>query len=546
MREIRHEALYHPRAMPKITVDGHTIECKDRQMILQACNDAGLAVPQYCYHPGLSIPASCRICLVEVEGLPKLVPSCQTPIRDGMVVHSKSTKAIANQKQVMEYLLINHPLDCPVCDQAGECFLQDYSYEFGRSQSRFEEDKVKHPKKDVGDNIYLYGDRCILCTRCVRFTREVSGTAELFVNGRANHEEIDIFPGKPCNNKLAGNVVDICPVGALLDKDFLFKQRVWLLKRTPSISPADAGGENIYLEHNEGVVYRIKPRFNADVNGWWISDDTRYSYKAIGDERRLRTPMRTQYGAKVETTWAKAIEEAVTGLKQIVTAGGEGSIYAMLSPMMACEEAWLLCQAIRAMDPKATLILGPVPTAAADEIFHNSANGKQTFVIKAEKVPNAAGIRRVIAMFGGPTATWEDVLAKKPELGNLKGGWIVGGYLSNWIPLESPDLLRKGFRVVQDILPSSLSASADIVLPAATWAEKAGTWENYQGKIQPFDAAVAPPEGVRREGDVYYQLLARPGMYHAEAVRQDMGLPFAGITQPPAPKAEPAPQFVEL
>ncbi|HEX4124020.1 MAG TPA: 2Fe-2S iron-sulfur cluster-binding protein [Tepidisphaeraceae bacterium] len=532
--------------MPKITVDGHTIEAKDRQMILQACNDAGLAVPQYCYHPGLSIPASCRICLVEVEGLPKLVPSCQTPIRDGMIVHSRSTKAIANQKQVMEYLLINHPLDCPVCDQAGECFLQDYSYEFGRSQSRFEEDKVKHPKKDVGDNIYLYGDRCILCTRCVRFTREVSGTCELMVNGRGNTEEIDVFPGKPCNNKLAGNVVDICPVGALLDKDFLFKQRVWLLKRTPSISPADAGGENIYLEHNEGVVYRIKPRYNAEVNGWWISDDTRYSYKAIGDDRRLRTAMRTQYGAKVETNVARALEEAVTGLKQVVLTSGEGALYAMLSPMMACEEAWLLCSAIRTMDPKATLILGPVPAAAQDDVFHNSFTGKQTFVIKAEKVPNAAGVRRVIGMFGGSTATWEDVQAKKPELGALKGGWIVGGYLSNWVPLDMPELLKKGFRVVQDILPNSLTASGDIVLPAATWAEKDGMWENYQGRFQPFDAAVAPPEGVRREGDVYHTLLGKSGIYNAEATRQEMGSPFAEVALLAPHKAETAPQFVEL
>src|SRR5215467_1692953 len=198
--------------MAKITVDGKTIDAKDRQMILQACNDVGIAIPQYCYHPGLSIPASCRICLVEVEGIPKLVPACQTPVRDGMVVYSKSSKAIANQKQVMEYLLINHPLDCPVCDQAGECYLQDYSYEYGRSQSRFEEDKEKKPKKDVGLNILLYNDRCIMCTRCVRFTREVSGEGELCVTGRGHKEQIDIAPGKPLDNKLSGNVVDLCPV----------------------------------------------------------------------------------------------------------------------------------------------------------------------------------------------------------------------------------------------------------------------------------------------------------------------------------------------
>src|SRR5213080_1963670 len=305
-----------PPLMPKITVDGKTIDAKQGQMVLQACSDAGIHLPQYCYHPGLSIVASCRICLVEVEGIPKLVPSCQTPVRDGMVVFSTSPKAIANQKAVMEYLLINHPLDCPVCDQAGECYLQDYSYEYGRSESRFEEDKAKKPKKDVGLNVLLYNDRCIMCTRCVRFTREVSGQSELYVDGRGHREEIDIFPGKPLDNKLSGNVVDLCPVGALLDKDFLFKQRVWLLKQAPSISPADSGGENIYIEYNEGVIYRIKPRFNPEVNTWWISDDTRYAYKAVGDVSRLRTPARMQYGAQTDTGWDRAIEGADTGLTQ--------------------------------------------------------------------------------------------------------------------------------------------------------------------------------------------------------------------------------------
>src|SRR3954464_10252554 len=315
--------------MPKINVDGKEIDAKAGQMILQACLDAGMPLPHYCYHPGLSIPASCRICLVEVEGLPKLVPSCQTPIRDGMVVHANSSKAIANQKQVMEYLLINHPLDCPVCDQAGECLLQDYSYQYGRSQSRFEEDKSKNPKKDVGDNIYLYTDRCIMCTRCVRFTREVSGTSELFVEGRGHRESISIFPGQPINNKLSGNVVDLCPVGALLDKDFLFKQRVWLLKRTPSISPADSGGENIYLEHNEGVIYRVKPRLNPDVNQWWISDDTRYGYKGVHDENRLRVAMKTELGGQVATTFGDALDTAVRGLRNIMAQHGPGSLYGL-------------------------------------------------------------------------------------------------------------------------------------------------------------------------------------------------------------------------
>jgi NADH-quinone oxidoreductase subunit G len=533
--------------MPKITVDGKVIECKDRQMVLQACLDAGITLPHYCYHPGLSIPASCRICLMEVEGIPKLIPSCQTPVRDGMVVHTKSPKSIANQKQVMEYLLVNHPLDCPVCDQAGECYLQDYSYQYGRSESRFEEDKHKKPKKDVGLNVLLYNDRCIMCTRCVRFTREISGTSELYVNGRGHREEIDIFPGKPLDNKLSGNVVDLCPVGALLDKDFLFKQRVWLLKSIPSISPVDSGGENIYLDENNRQVWRIKPRYNAQVNTWWISDDTRSSYKALYDPKRLKSAQRTQYGAQVETPFANALQQASADLKNLAATNGPGSIYAMLSPMMACEEAWLLGQWIRSVDPQAVLVLGPVPTTGEDEIFRNSLTGKQTFVIKAEKVPNAAGIRRVMELLGGPTATFEEFAAgTKAEIKKLKGGWIVGGYLSNWVPADLPMLMKRGYKVVQDTLQNALTGSADVLLPSAFWAEKDGCWENFQGILQAFTAAVPPAEGARREGDVYQSLLERPGLYNAAQVRQEMGETFAAVQLPTEDAEAPAFAFSEL
>src|SRR4051794_3990918 len=439
--------------MPKITVDGTVLDAKHGQMILQACNDAGVEIPQYCYHPGLSIVASCRICLVEVEGVPKLVPACQTPVREGMVVYAKSSKSIANQKQVMEYLLINHPLDCPVCDQAGECLLQDYSYEYGRSQSRFEEDKQKNPKKDVGDKVMLYADRCIMCTRCVRFTREISGTSELFVEGRGHKEEIAIFPGRPVNNKLAGNVVDLCPVGALLDKDFLFKQRVWLLREAPSISPVDSGGENIYLHHNEGVIYRIKPRFNMDVNRWWISDDTRYSYKAVHDASRLRQSRKLQYGAPADVSYAKAIDEAATGIRDVMQTHGEGSLYALLSPMMACEEAYLLGKYIRSIDAQAALILGPVPTAGSDDVFKHYDSGKETFRIKAEKVPNAAGIRRVMDLLGGPRATFDELANPSDQLKKLHGGGVVGGDPPKKLPPAPPRAPPRGLPLLPGIPP---------------------------------------------------------------------------------------------
>lgn len=529
-----------PHLMPKITVDGKSIDCKDRQMIIQACDDAGLDIPRYCYHPGMSIVASCRICLVEVEGIPKLVPACQTPVRDGMVVHTKSTKAVANQKQVMEYLLINHPLDCPVCDQAGECTLQDYSYQYGRSQSRFEEDKHKKPKKDIGEHILLYNDRCIMCTRCVRFTREIAGTSELFVDGRGHKEEIEIFPGKPLNNKLSGNVVDLCPVGALLDKDFLFKQRVWLLKSAVSISPVDAGGENIYLQYNEGVIYRVKPRYNAEVNKWWISDDTRYSYKPVMADNRLSQPHKMQFGAPARVSFDEALTVADTELKRLVKENGAGSTYAIFSPMMANEEVYLLGKYIREIDPSAIFVLGPVPTAGEDEVFTHYLTKQETFRIKAEKVPNRAGVTRVLQMLGGTVQTLEEAAANA----KLKQGWIVGGYLSNWV---TPAMkLPKGFKVVQDILPNSVTEKADVLLPAAAWAEKSGSWENFAGKVQAFEVAVPPPEGASREGDAYYKLLGRKGFFNADAVRVEMGEPFASVKLPAVDVNEPVMEFVEL
>jgi NADH-quinone oxidoreductase subunit G len=328
-------------------------------------------------------------------------------------------------------------------------------------------------------------------------------------------------------------------VGALLDKDFLFKQRVWLLKETPSISPADAGGENIWLHHNEGIVYRVKPRYNAEVNQWWISDDTRYSFKPIHDTKRLKQSMRMQYGTQIPTLFNHAIDEAALGLKNVVKENGAGSLYAMFSPMMACEEAYLLGKYIRLIDPQAPLVLGPVPTSGANESFKNSVNGKTTFTIQAEKVPNAAGIRRVIKQLGGPTATMEE-LAKSTK---LKGGWIVGGYLSAW---TSGITFPRGFKVVQDILPSALADGADILLPAASWAEKDGSWENFAGKVQTFAAAIPPADGARREGDIYYRLLSRTGFYNAAAVRREMGEPFDTVAPPSETRDEPAFEFAEL
>jgi NADH-quinone oxidoreductase subunit G len=500
--------------MPTITINGRTCEFKPGQTILQVANASGTEIPQYCYHDGLSIVASCRICLAEAfapnpktgqlepfQG-GKLFPTCQTTCVEGMVVYTDSPKAVANQKAVMEYLLINHPLDCPVCDQSGECFLQDYSYLYGRGVSRFEEQKVKQPKKDLGPHVYLYSDRCIMCTRCVRFTREVTQTAELMVQGRGNKEEIDIFPGVPIANELSANVIDLCPVGALLDKDFLFTQRVWFLKETPSIDPLTASGDNISIHHNEGKIYRIKPRMNMAVNKWWITDEVRYGWKFVHSDDRLRSPLRKQYGAQVECDYIRAYDDAAQGLKAAIASGKRVAL--MVSPMLTCEEAFTLAKLARAIDPSALLAVGPIPISGQDKTFPPSK--PDGFKMYAEKAPNARGVRRVLSAFG-QVFSYEELLAslRKNDIGAII---ITGNYPSAWATDDFTKALSGKFTVVMDTLASPLTEKADIVLPGATWAEKAGTFENARNMLQAFSQAIPVIEMAKSEGQMALDMLA--------------------------------------
>lgn len=500
--------------MPQITINGKTVEITPGEMIIKAANRAGVDIPQYCYHDGLSVVASCRICLGEVwqpdaktgQLAPlmggKLLPTCQTAAQDGMVVYTDSPKAVANQKAVMEYLLINHPLDCPVCDQAGECYLQDYSYQYGRGVSRFEETKVKQPKKDLGPHVYLYADRCIMCTRCVRFTREVSGTAELLVAGRGNREEIDVFPGRALDNPLSGNVVDLCPVGALLDKDFLFAQRVWFLKGAPSIDGLTASGDNIVIEHNDETVYRVKPRVNMAVNKWWITDEVRHGWKFVHSPDRLREPGVRRYGVRAAADWGVALREAAEAIG--AARGRHKGVAVVLSPMLSCEDAYELAVAVRGIEPTAILCLGPVPRQGQDQTFPpGRADG---FKVWAEKAPNARGVGRVIEAVGGDVRSFEDVVGVI-EQGHMGAAVITGNYPSDW---ATPGLLRalgqpgpgRVTAVVIDTLAGALSERADVLMPSATWAEKSGTFVSGRGMAQAFEKAVTAVPGARSEGQI--------------------------------------------
>ncbi len=520
--------------MPQLTINGKTCSFEKGETILQAALRHDEEIPHYCYHPGLSIVANCRICLAEVwspdpktgalRAGNKLFPTCQTPAVEGQVVYTDSPKAVGNQKAVMEFLLINHPVDCPVCDQAGECHLQDYSYQYGRGESRFKEAKNKRPKKDVGPHVLLYSDRCIMCTRCVRFTREVTGTSELLVDGRGSIEEIDVFPGIALDNELSGNVVDICPVGALLDKDFLFQQRVWFLKKTPSIDGITASGDNISVEHNEGVIYRVKPRDNIEVNKWWITDEVRYGWKFVHSESRLKLPAIKGCDAFVvddaAAAWSDALSATVNTLESAVKNGGRLGL--MVSPMLTCEDAFLLATTILAIDAQAELAVGPIPVLGEDKTFPGG------FTMYAEKAPNARGVRRVLeALAKGRKvhdAAGFEAAAKSKA---IAAAVVTGNYPSEWVVPSLQSALSNVKLIVIDTLPSTLSDMAEVVLPGATWTEKAGTFENAKNRLQGFERAISTIDFAKGESQIALDLqAARAGMkakvFDAASTRADM------------------------
>src|SRR5262245_54562526 len=299
--------------MATVHVNGKPIDIgTERLNLIQAAQKAGVFVPHYCWHPALSVVASCRMCLVEVGEMkdgkpvmqPKVLPACQTPAKDGTVVVTNSQKAVYAQQQTLESLLLNHPLDCPVCDKAGECHLQDFSYRFGRSESRMIDDKNQPPNKpDIGARISLFTDRCIMCSRCVRFTREVSGSAELQIINRGSHSEIDVFPGEPLDNKLASNVVDLCPVGALCSNDFLYKHRVWNLKSQHMVCADCSTGCSIHLDSNKGIVYRLRPRENPRAQGYFMCDEGRLGYHYVNSAARFLRPQRRTDGRLSPAPW---------------------------------------------------------------------------------------------------------------------------------------------------------------------------------------------------------------------------------------------------
>lgn len=512
-----------------------TIGDNERLNCIQAAARSKVDIPHYCWHPQLSVVASCRMCLVEVgdkkpDGTvamqPKVVPGCQTPVKDGTVIVTNSQKVRDAQKATLEYLLLNHPLDCPVCDQAGECGLQDYSFNYGRGYSRLQEPKNIKPDKDyIGDQITLFTDRCIMCTRCVRFTREFSGTAEMQVVSRGTHEEIDIFPGIPCNNKLAGNVVDLCPVGALCSKDFLYEQRVWFLQNTKSVCTGCSTGCSINVDQNKDVLYRLKPRVNEQAQGHFMCDEGRFGWKYIHAANRLAAPEMRQNGVPTSRDWDAILPSLKKALEDKVTTNAKG-VAAVISPWATVEEAYLLASYLKGLSADVTLAIGQVRTVGEDDHYpkdvHGQATGKARFTIRAEKAPNRTGVSKVLEHYQGSVVAFADVLSKAKS-GQLDTVYVLGGDPElEWSSDEVAALKSAKLLVVQDLLANSLTQAASVVLAGSSFAEKDGTYINHAGLAQAIRRAMHGPEDARPDGRILWDLSGRRGLFHAGNLRKEI------------------------
>jgi len=336
--------------MVELEIDGKKVEVAEGSLVMEAARKLGTYIPHFCYHRKLSIAANCRMCLVEVEKAPKALPACATPVTPGMKVFTNSEKAVKAQKSVMEFLLINHPLDCPICDQGGECQLQDLAVGYGASESRYKEEKRVVFHKNVGPLISMEEmNRCIHCTRCVRFGQEVAGVMELGMLGRGEHSEITTFVGKTVDSELSGNMIDLCPVGALTSKPFRYSARTWELARRKSVSPHDGLGANLVVQTKNQRVMRVLPLENEDINECWISDKDRFSYEGLNSADRLTRPLLKQGGEWMETDWQTALEYVANGLASIKRDHGADQIAALASPHSTLEELFLLGKLMRGL-----------------------------------------------------------------------------------------------------------------------------------------------------------------------------------------------------
>ena len=495
--------------MPKLTIDGKEVEVPAGTTILQAAKKLGVKVPHYCYHAGLSIAGNCRICMVEIEKQPKLQIACYTPVADGMAVKTNSPKVIDTRQAVLEFLLVNHPLDCPVCDQSGECKLQDYYMEHGLYNSRLMEPKVKKYKKafSIGPTVMLDQERCILCTRCVRFTDEITKTHEFGMFNRGDHSEIDIYPETQLDNKYSGNVVDICPVGALTDKDFRFKCRVWYLAETKSVCPGCSMGCNIEIhwdklrphQKKKERVMRLKPRLNPEVNQYWICDEGRYNYHFI-DENRILLPQRKEGNALQPTSWDESLDEIAKKIKEVKDSNQTEKIGILASAQLTNEDLFVIRK----------LFKESLGVANIDFRVPEKSGSSDDFLIKADKNPNTAG---ALILLNPPSPPFAEIIQRATE-GDIRLLYVFGHDLVKLFGKERVEQLSKNVElfILQASNLNETSAYAHLVLPSAVYAEKDGTFTNCQQRVQRILPAFPPLGEAKGDWEILVTLAQRLGI----------------------------------
>ena len=481
--------------MPLLKIDDREIKVAAGTTVLDAALANDIEIPHYCYHPVLEIVGSCRMCMVEIEGMPKLQVSCNTRIGnappdrkvDGkydMVVRTKSDVVKKARENTLEFLLLNHPLDCPVCDQAGECFLQDYSFRYGRAHSRFEDEKRVRPAEDLGAGVVINQNRCIMCTRCVRFTREISGTGELFVQQRGNSTKISVLEDKPLDNLLAGNVTDICPVGALLSKNYIHRNRIWNLDRQPSVCQECSVGCNVDIYHQNGEVFRTSARENLKVNGYFICDTGRYSYHDYEAVKRVTSPMIRNNKKWQKISWDGAFKEIFEKLGR-KKEGDSNKVAGIFSPFHTSEANFMFARLMQNVF-KERAVTSTLPLPKEEEKKFPGG-----FRISGDRSPNSRGLTEVSSYI------FEDIFneIKKQK---IKLMYALDDGVNRELTQEWKDLLRNlDFLVVQTYAMTPLAERAHLLLPGAAPLEREGTLMNDSGRIQ-WLQPVLPLQGSSR------------------------------------------------
>ncbi len=523
--------------MLNVQIDGVWMQFPKGTRVIEACKEAKKFIPHYCYHEKLSSPGNCRMCLVEM-GMPKMSPdrkpvigedgkpeiawiprpqiSCAQDIAEGMGIRTSSPMVEDCRKGVMEFLLINHPLDCPICDQAGECKLQEYSVEVGQGESRFLDHKVKKPKNvELGPRVTLDAERCILCTRCIRFMKEVAKDDCIGIVERGSFSSISCHPDKALESNYSLNTVDICPVGALTSSDFRFKMRVWFLKETKTVDVNCGTGANINVGSRENVIYRITPRENEDVNSCWLPDSHRLNFKFVGDERRLKTPM--VKGAPVE--WRTAIAIAAEMLK----AHGKDSIALIASARATNEELWLTRRLVDVLDIDKQHDVIP------------RVGEPDGLLVSADRNPNTTGAKLLEICTNRPGYRLKKI-ADGVRAGTIKA-LICLGENPLKAGLTEDDLKKLDALIIADILPNKATPFATVLLPSSAPFEKRGSMINIKGRLQRLNKAVNAPGQARDDWEILRDLIqavsGSNGLYMIEDVFKQMAekvAEFSGLS----------------